>query len=366
MVTVSIRELTKKFGKVIAVNNVTLDINHGEFMVLVGPSGCGKTTLLRLIAGLEVPDHGRILFDGEDVTDLPPYKRDTGMVFQNYALWPHMTVFENIAYGLRIRKVPRNEIKKRVKWALELVKLEGLEDRYPHELSGGQQQRVALARALVVQPKVLLLDEPLSNLDAKLRVEMREEIRRLQKELGITTIYVTHDQEEALTIADRIAVMNMGQIIQVGTPYEVYRRPRNLFVASFLGRCTILWGKVLKVSRDYITVESEGHIFKGIVPSNDIKVHVEEGVALVIRPEDVSLEGDASSCNIVRGVVDWISFSGDHLDVKVKINNSRILLTLDADADINVGERMTIYIPYDSVLILPAKGVYEVAYAKEL
>jgi ABC-type spermidine/putrescine transport systems, ATPase components len=195
MVVVELRNVSKSFGKVRAVDNASLRVEHGEFFSVLGPSGCGKTTLLRLISGLEFPDSGRIYFDGRDVTDLPSFKRETGMVFQNYALWPHMTVFENIAYGLKIRKYDKNRIKEKVKEVLKLVKLEGMEERYPTQLSGGQQQRVALARALVIEPKILLLDEPLSNLDAKLRVEMREEIKRIQKHLGLTAIYVTHDQE---------------------------------------------------------------------------------------------------------------------------------------------------------------------------
>jgi ABC-type Fe3+/spermidine/putrescine transport system ATPase subunit len=201
MVKVELKGVTKRFGDVVAAGDVTLQIEDGEFFTFLGPSGCGKTTTMRMIAGLEYPDEGEILFDGEDVTDLPSFKRNTGMVFQNYALWPHMKVFENVAYGLRVRKVDGAEVEKRVDEALELVHLGGLGDRFPSQLSGGQQQRVALARVMVINPSVLLLDEPLSNLDAKLRVEMREEIKDLQRELGITTIYVTHDQEEAMAVS---------------------------------------------------------------------------------------------------------------------------------------------------------------------
>ncbi|MCD6348969.1 MAG: ABC transporter ATP-binding protein, partial [Candidatus Korarchaeota archaeon] len=223
MVSIRTVELTKVFGDVVAVDHVSLEIKHGEFFTLLGPSGCGKTTFLRTIAGLEMADEGRIYFDDQDITDLPAHLRGTGMVFQNYALWPHMNVFDNIAYGLKIRKVPKSEIEKKVKEVLKLVKLEGLEKRTPHQLSGGQQQRVALARALVINPRVLLFDEPLSNLDAKLRIEMRAELKRIQRDLGITAIYVTHDQEEAMSISDRIAVMNRGRVMQVGTPKEIYR-----------------------------------------------------------------------------------------------------------------------------------------------
>ncbi|NJE86070.1 ABC transporter ATP-binding protein [Thermococcus sp. CX2] len=217
-----------------------LEAKDGEFLTLLGPSGCGKTTTLRMIAGFEKPDKGEILFDGNVVNELPPYERNIGIVFQDYALFPHLTVFDNIAFGLEMKRLPRNEIERKVRWALELVGLEGLENRYPEQLSGGQQQRVALARALVIEPEVLLLDEPLSNLDAKIRERLRGEIKRIQRELGITTIYVTHDQEEAMAISDRIAVMNVGHVEQVGKPLELYYRPKTEFVARFLGLSNIL------------------------------------------------------------------------------------------------------------------------------
>ena len=217
-----------------------LKVKAGEFLTLLGPSGCGKTTTLRIIAGLEKPDSGRVLFDGRDVTDFKPYDRNIGIVFQDYALFPHMTVFKNVAFGLEMRKLPKAEINKRVTQILELVGLRGLENRYPEQLSGGQQQRVALARALVVEPEVLLLDEPLSNLDAKIRERLRGEIKRIQRELGITTIHVTHDQEEAMAVSDRIAVMNAGTVEQIGKPLELYYHPRTEFVATFLGTGNIL------------------------------------------------------------------------------------------------------------------------------
>ncbi|AFK22810.1 ABC transporter ATP-binding protein [Pyrococcus sp. ST04] len=215
--------------------NLSLKVNDGELLTLLGPSGCGKTTTLRIVAGLEKPDEGKVYFGEEDVTNKKPYERNIGMVFQDYALFPHMTVFENIAFGLKLRKIPKSEIERRVQWILELVGLKGLEERYPEQLSGGQQQRVALARALVIEPEVLLLDEPLSNLDAKVREKLRGEIRRIQKELGITTIYVTHDQEEAMAISDRIAVMNEGRIEQIDDPVTLYFNPKTEFVAKFLG-----------------------------------------------------------------------------------------------------------------------------------
>lgn len=239
-VAINIKNLVKKFGAVKALNDVSLDIQPGELFFLLGPSGCGKTTLLRHIAGFYIPDEGNILIDNENVTTLPPHKRDTGMVFQSYALWPHMTLAENVAFGLKMRKVAPDEIKRRVAEALDIVKMGDKAERKPNQLSGGQQQRVALARALVVQPRCLLLDEPLSNLDAKLRLEMRIEIRRICKEAGLTAVYVTHDQKEALSIADRLAIMRDGVIEQIGTPLEVFRKPINSFVASFIGETNFL------------------------------------------------------------------------------------------------------------------------------
>ena len=239
-VSIAIENLVKTFGAAKALDGVSLTVEPGELFFLLGPSGCGKTTLLRHVAGFYKPDSGRIRIGGEDVTDVPPHKRDTGMVFQSYALWPHMTLAENVAFGLEMRKVPKAEAARRVREALAAVKMEDKADRKPNQLSGGQQQRVALARALVVQPRCLLLDEPLSNLDAKLRLEMRTEIRRICKEAGLTAVYVTHDQKEALSIADRIAVMDAGRVEQVGSPPDVYRRPKSAFVASFIGETNFL------------------------------------------------------------------------------------------------------------------------------
>lgn len=289
MVRVKLDGVHKKFGNVVAAENVCLDIFEGEFFTILGPSGCGKTTLLRIIAGLEKVDSGRIFFNDVDVTNLPPYLRHTGMVFQNYALWPHMTVFDNIAFGLKIRKIDKDEINRKVKEVLELVKLSGLENRYPHQLSGGQQQRVALARALVIEPRVLLLDEPLSNLDAKLRIEMRSELKSLQKRLKITTIYVAHDQDEALTLSDRIAIMNSGRILQVGSPIEVYNKPRNLYVASFIGKCTLLNGEVKDIEDGYLAVKCDDMIVWGVPVSDEFPIKVRSKVACILRPEHFKL-----------------------------------------------------------------------------
>ncbi len=232
---VRIEQLTKRFGNVVAVDDLSLDIQPGELFTLLGPSGCGKTTLLRTIAGFYIQDNGAIYFNGKQIDHLPPHKRNTGMVFQSYAVFPFMNVFDNVAYGLKARKVPKNELRKRTSSAIELVRLQGFESRRPDQLSGGQQQRVAVARAIAIEPQVLLMDEPLSNLDAKLRVEMRSDIRRLQKKLGIIMIYVTHDQEEALAISDKIAVMEEGRVVQVASSWEIYNKPVNPYVANFIG-----------------------------------------------------------------------------------------------------------------------------------
>ncbi len=365
MVSVRLDNVTKRFGEVVAADKITLTIRHGEFFTFLGPSGCGKTTTLRIIAGLEYPDEGRLFFNGKDVTDDPPYKRNTGMVFQNYALWPHMTVFDNIAYGLKIRKLPKEEIRKRVLEILDLVKLKGLENRYPTQLSGGQQQRVALARALVIEPAVLLLDEPLSNLDAKLRIEMREEIKRIQKKLGITTIYVTHDQEEAMVISDRIAVMNRGKIMQVDAPKDLYRRPRNLFVASFLGRCTILKGVVKEIEGDLVTLITRNLVIKGIRPSKDLRMREGEEAVAVIRPQDFETEKTRGNVNEIEGTVEWISFVGPYSELRINVDGLKVLVNVDPDFQVKIGDRIAAYISYDRTIIFPLREA-ETAYREEI
>ena len=245
---IKLEDIVKRFGTLEAVSHVSLDIKDGELFTLLGPSGCGKTTLLRLVGRLSRPDHGKIYFGDRAVSALAPYERNIGMVFQNYALWPHMTIADNVAYGLKLKKIAASEIAGKISRALKLVNLTGLENRYPGQLSGGQQQRVALARALVLNPDVLLLDEPLSNLDAKIRIQVRAEIRKLQKELGITTIYVTHDQEEALTLSDRIAVINLGKLQQIGSPRDLYERPENPFVADFIGINNLIPGEIREMN----------------------------------------------------------------------------------------------------------------------
>ncbi len=250
--------VTKRFGDLVAVNRVSLEIETGEFFTLLGPSGCGKTTLLRSIAGFNRPEEGEIYFDEKKMKNIPPHKRDVGMVFQNYAVFPHLAVYNNVIYGLKAKKTPSQEIEPRALKAIEMVRLKGLEKRLPSQLSGGQLQRVAIARALVVEPEVLLMDEPLSNLDAKLRIETRSEIRALQQKLKTTTIYVTHDQEEALAISDRIAVMDFGKIQQVGRPWEIYTNPANRFVAEFIGTTNFLEGEVVSENEDSTLVSVKG------------------------------------------------------------------------------------------------------------
>ncbi len=272
-------------GRTIALDKIDLDVEEGEFLTILGPSGCGKTTLLRILAGFERPDAGEVLLEGRAITALPPNKRPLAMVFQSFALFPHLTVFDNVAYGLRIAKVPKAELRERVEVALMIINLAGLEDRLPSQLSGGQQQRVALARSIVVRPRVLLLDEPLSNLDARLREQMRAELRRIQRQLGITSIYVTHDQADAMAMSDRIVVMNEGRIEQIGTPTEVYERPASLFVADFIGQANVLEAELTHVGDGTVTVVVLGQqltIPAAVAPPPG-------RVTLVIRPEDVKI-----------------------------------------------------------------------------
>src|SRR5450432_4445964 len=278
MISIQVKKLSKHFGTVTALHGLDLLINPGELFFLLGPSGCGKTTLLRCMAGFYIPESGKIFFGDEDVTQLAPHKRNTGMMFQSYALWPHMTVAENVAFGLEERKVPKAEIRKRVGDALVSVRMDAYAERRPNQLSGGQQQRVALARALVIRPRCLLLDEPLSNLDARLRLEMRMEIRRVCKEFKLTTVYVTHDQKEALSVSDRMAILDGGRILQVGTPQEVYGRPRCKTVANFIGETDFIAGRVIASGGGCATVDTELGRFDGVL--GDSKVNLAAGVAV--------------------------------------------------------------------------------------
>jgi len=350
LVNISLKHITKTFNEVVANNKVSLDITEGELFTLLGPSGCGKTTTLRIIAGFYLPDSGTILFDDQDVTGLPPDKRGTGMVFQNYALWPHMKVFDNIAYGLKIRKTPSDVIKDRVKEALELVRLGGLESRTPFQLSGGQQQRVALARALVIEPNVLLLDEPLSNLDAKLRLEMRQEITRIQKELEITTLYVTHDQEEALSISDRIAVQRGGVIQQVGAPREIYKNPKNVFIADFIGHCTFIPGSIIAIN-DYLEVVTDaGILIKAYKSFNFV---VGDKVICAIRPENFLIDKPKKNYNTFECEIETILFLGKSNRVYGKNKDISLIAEIPINVDVSRGDQLILYSLIEETTVLP-------------
>ncbi len=327
---ISIRNLTKDYigtrgNMVRAVDDVSVDIAPGEFITLLGPSGCGKTTILRMIAGFEIPTAGDIYIGGEEVSKLTPDKRDTAMVFQSYALFPHLNVYDNIAYGLKIKKLSKNDIDKKVNHIMELIGLEGFGQRAPNQLSGGQQQRVALARALVMEPSVLLFDEPLSNLDAKLRITMRNEIRRIQKEVGITAVYVTHDQAEAMSISDRVIVMNKGIVEQEGSPMEIYQEPNNSFVADFIGQSNLIDAKVIDVLDGKIEVDIDG---KSIQIETESKLNIDDMVKLVIRPESLELQDSGNTeVEVINSIFmgsyqDYYVGLGDVM-INIQVNNPR-------------------------------------------
>ncbi len=319
LVSVSKRFVRAEQG-VAAVDDVSLTVEPGELLTLLGPSGCGKTTTLRMVAGFEQPDSGRVLIDEQDVTALMVYRRSIGFVFQNYALFPHLTVFENVAYGLRVKRLAAAAIREKVERVLALVGLPGYERRFPNQLSGGEQQRVAVARAVVVEPRLLLFDEPLSNLDAKLRVQMREELSQLQRQLAITTIYVTHDQEEAMAISDRIAVMQAGRVAQVGTAHDLYRAPRSVFVAQFIGRVNLLPARVLRAGPGGIDVALWGREIS--LPAAD-GVAAGRAISLVLRPESVGLRAEGAAAGgrdvVAPAVVRGRTFLGEKVEYAVEV-----------------------------------------------
>jgi putative spermidine/putrescine transport system ATP-binding protein len=319
--SIRLQELTKRFGRVVAVDHLSLEIREGELITLLGPSGCGKTTTLRIIGGFEHPEGGEVFFGDRGITRLPPEQRNIGIVFQNYALFPHLTVNENVAFGLDVRGVARPEIARRVAAILDKVQLSGLGGRYPHQLSGGQQQRTALARALVINPQVLLLDEPLANLDAKLREEMRFYIRHLQREFGITTVYVTHDQAEAMVLADRIVVMKDGVLQQMGPPHEIYQRPQTAWVADFIGLSNFIRGTVVGRQDGHLTVRTPAGTFTaiGLVDGGEVLV--------VLRPESLHFGG--THANRLAGVVRERAFLGNLLDYRIECSGH--LLRVQAD-----------------------------------
>jgi spermidine/putrescine transport system ATP-binding protein len=304
---IDLKSISKEYDGVKVLNNLNLYIRKNEFLTLLGPSGCGKTTTLRIIGGFEQPTEGKVIFEGKDITDVPPYRRQINTVFQKYALFPHMNVFENIAFGLNIKRLPKDEISRRVSEMLRLVNLQGFEKRSIQSLSGGQQQRVAIARALVNEPKVLLLDEPLGALDLKLRKEMQTELKNMQKRVGITFIYVTHDQEEALTMSDTIVVMDKGVIQQIGTPVDIYNEPKNAFVANFIGESNIVDG----IMHEDFVVEFGGKVFKCV----DKGFEKDERIDVVVRPED--LEITTPEEGQLRGVVSSVTFKGVHYEMIV-------------------------------------------------
>ncbi|WP_395517487.1 ABC transporter ATP-binding protein [Pseudorhizobium flavum] len=318
---ISIRDVNLYYGSLHVLKDIDLEIQPGEFFAFLGPSGCGKTTLLRLIAGFNQAQSGSVSVGDKDVLDMPPWKRDIGMVFQSYALWPHMTVARNVAFGLEERRLPRAEVEKRVAAALSLVGLSHLADRRPSQLSGGQQQRVALARTIAIEPKVLLLDEPLSNLDAKMRVEVRRELRELQQRLKLTTIFVTHDQEEANTVCDRIAVFNEGRILQVGSPMELYEKPASLFVANFLGTANFLEGEVIDGGLSQAFSVDGGGIIP--IPSG---VKVPKGAKLVFRPQYATIGRVESDAVSLKGTIIHREFLGATVRYGVEVGKTRVLV----------------------------------------
>jgi len=360
MAFIKIENLFKKFGKVAAVNHVWLEVKQGEILTLLGPSGCGKTTTLRCIAGLERPDEGDVIIDGKSMFSqgfVPPSKREIGMVFQNYAVWPHMRVFDNVAYGLKIQKLPKSVIKKKVAETLESLGLTGLEGRFPGQLSGGQQQRVALARALVGNPKVLLLDEPLSNLDAKLREKMRFEIKSLVRRMGITSVYVTHDQAEAMVISDRVSVMNAGDIVQVGTPEEIYKKPANRFVADFIGTTNFIPGEISEVlkERELVYVHAEFgqkmlcKMLDSAVADKSKKVNVS------IRPEDIEVfaKPPEGKDNLFKGSIIHRAYLGNFLYLFVNVDSTMFRVQAPYDVLQKEGEELFLFLNPEKCIILP-------------
>jgi iron(III) transport system ATP-binding protein len=349
--------VTKRFGDVLAVNDISFTVQTGELFFLVGPSGCGKTTILRTIAGFYQPEAGEVWFGSQPVHGVPAHKRNAGMVFQNYALWPHMTVGQNVAYGLRVRGLNRDEIRRRMQRALEVVRMKGYEDRLPNQLSGGQQQRVALARALVIEPDVLLFDEPLSNLDAKLRLEMREEIQSLHQRLSITTVYVTHDQKEALSLADRLAVLRAGRIEQIGEPRDVYRRPVNAFVADFIGETNLAEAEVVSsAGGDRLSIRSLMGTFE--IPA-DVVPDPKSGARFLIgmRPESFQLDRMREG---FQGItfevgVEGVLYLGEVEQYRLSVGQAGTVLALESNPRHvrRRGEQLRVGVATEDLLILP-------------
>jgi len=344
---IELRNVTKSYGRIVANDHIDLSVRRGELMTLLGPSGCGKTTALRCITGHNTPDEGRVFIDEQDVTDVPTHKRELGMVFQSFALFPHMTVFDNVGFPLMIRRIDKEERRERVMETLRLIRMEGYATHYPRQISGGQQQRVGLARALVYRPKVLLLDEPLSNLDAKLREQMRFEIRELIDRLGITAVYVTHDQAEALALSDRVAVMNAGRIAQVGTPDEIYDCPQSRFVADFIGLSDFIEGRVSTLHEDRGIALVAANGLEIAIPATS-EMSPGRDVLLFIRPNNVDLmpvsyEGGT---NAFLGVVHKTIYLGDRNDYRIVVGDGlELRVQTDGKARFNKGENVKVHLP---------------------
>jgi putative spermidine/putrescine transport system ATP-binding protein len=352
--------IQKRFGEVAAVEDFNLAAQRGEFVSFLGPSGCGKTTTLRMIAGFEQPTEGTIVVDGTDITRRPPNRRNVGMVFQSYALFPNMTVGDNIGFGLKVRKTPKDKIRKKVDELLGIINLPDKGDRYPYQLSGGQQQRVALARALAIEPQVLLLDEPLSALDAKIRVVLRKEIRSIQRQLGITTVYVTHDQEEALSLSDRVVVMSEGRIEQIGSPAAIYNFPATPFVASFVGTLNLLAVNVVDAADGRVSVE--GQEVRAARPVTEARNGAM--VTLALRPESIEL-GEGGGSNRLRGTVEDVSFLGSIVRTRVRLGDSGTTVSLDTFNDPNltaaaIDELVTVSFPPEASLVIGAGPAPEI------
>jgi len=348
--------LTKQFGTVMALDHVDLKVERGEFFALLGPSGSGKTTLLGLIAGFHEADGGKVMIEGADVTTIPSHKRKIAMVFQNYALFPHLKVFENVGFGLKMRGMDREEIRERVMKALSLVRLEGFEDRWPKQLSGGQQQRVALARALVVEPKVLLLDEPLAALDRGLRDEMRAELKEIQRSLGITTIFVTHDQSEAVSLSDRVAILDRGKIVQVDSPQGIYGRPKSSFVARFLGLHNVFSGRIIRREENFAWIEpdSGGHQWVSLLLTD----RALGDCSFYVRPERIRIakqlrEGEP---NHLSGVIKEITYQGVYHEIRVEVQSGIPLMIYEIDesrvASLQAGSKLNLYIDPKDIMII--------------
>ncbi len=351
MAFLEISDLRKSFGPMHVVQNFELAVERGEFVSFLGPSGCGKTTTLRMVAGFERPSAGAIRINGQEMTGLRPNQRNVGMVFQSYALFPNMTVAENVGFGLKVAKRPAAEIRARVEEMLALIRLPTLAGRYPYQLSGGQQQRVALARAIAYDTKIVLLDEPLSALDAKIRVSLREEIKTVQRELGITTIYVTHDQEEALSMSDRIVVMNEGRVEQIGTPFEVYNYPRTRFVASFVGTLNILRARVTDAARGLIAIDDQEIVARrGIAGAKTGETRL-----VALRPEAISLADSGGERNRMRGTIEDVSFLGSVMRIRVRFTTSAISLDTFNNPSVappQRGQPVTVGFAHEDVLVL--------------